>query len=284
MAFIVKLDEAQASYPAYKFISALSPSAQKAAFHVQDSDGNDLCLKIISPDYEMDRLHREIYALEAMSHSNVARFVEYVFSSKLGKQVHYLIEEFIEGKDLSEYLKPGEVWTPKETAEFFASVSDGLSALQEKNLVHRDIKPSNIRVRPDRTPVIIDLGLARHLDLPDITQTSEGAAIGTPTYFAPEQFEGNKHHIDRRTDLFALGVLIFQALVGCHPFYVAGMSIHDLREAVCNSEEQFKNPRFTNQPKQWILLVKRLLEKQRGRRPHGPDQVAKILRKIGDCQ
>src|ERR1019366_6588709 len=107
---------------------------------------------------------------------------------------------------------------------FFAALCDGLSALKQEGIVHRDIKPENIRVKPSGAPVIIDFGLARHLSLPDLTQTVEGAAIGTPLYFAPEQFDGTKHDIDHRTDLFALGILLFEALTGEHPFYRPSMT------------------------------------------------------------
>ena len=93
----------------------------------------------------------------------------------------------------------------REVVRFFASLCDGLAALKAKGIVHRDIKPQNIRVRSNGDPVIIDFGLARHLGLPDLTKTIQGARLGTPAYFAPEQFDGNRHDIDHRTDLFAVG-------------------------------------------------------------------------------
>lgn len=188
--FTIPLAHAAAMFPEYTFVRALTPSAQKAAFHVRDRHGHDLCLKIISPDYERDRLDREIQALQSLDHPNVVKLIEYTFSSKPGQQRHYLIEEFISGRDLKEILLPGRPWTLGNAGTFFAAVCDGLSALKNKEIVHRDIKPENIRVRPDGTPVLIDFGLARHLNLPDLTLTVLGAAIGTPLYFAPEQFDG----------------------------------------------------------------------------------------------
>src|SRR5271165_4792079 len=130
--FSVPLAQAAAMFPAYTFIRALTPSAQKAAFHVRDAQGNDFCLKIISPDYERDRLDREIQALQIINHPNVVKLIEYTFSSKSGQRLHYLIEEFIDGKDLKDILLPGQAWARKDVSAFFAAVCDGLSALKDR--------------------------------------------------------------------------------------------------------------------------------------------------------
>ncbi len=281
MAYKLPLQEAEALYPEYTFIEALTPSEQKAAFHVQDDKGNHLCLKLIAPDYSMDRLDREILALQSICHPNVAAFKEYTFSSTQGRRRHHIIEEFVVGVDLSVKLVAHHPWPRSEAAVFFAALCDGLSALNEKGIVHRDLKPSNIRVRPDGSPVIIDLGLARHLSLPDITSTADGAAIGTPIYFAPEQFRGTKHDIDHRTDLFALGVLLYQALIGQHPFWQPRMTA-SLGEAVCNSFDYLAKSRFTRLPTKWQLVLGRLLEKERARRPLNAHQASEILRGIGE--
>lgn len=282
MPFKIPLSDATAVFPEYTFVEELTPSEQKAAFHVISANGEDLCLKIIAPDYCIDRLNREILAMQSIAHPNVVILKEYTFSSKPGQQRHYIVEEFVEGHDLSEYLKPGNVWPLVNTKSFFAQLCDGLNELKAKSIVHRDLKPSNIRVRANGSPVIIDFGLARHLSLPDLTRTSDGAAIGTPTYFAPEQCSGNKYDIDHRTDLFALGVLLYQALTGDHPFYKQGMTLQDLSDNICNYHDHVSTPKFSALPHNWQLIVKRLLEKERAKRPIDAGQVAKILRKIGE--
>jgi serine/threonine protein kinase len=278
--YIVQIEDAAAAHPEYSFVAALTPSEQKAAFHVRDADGNDLCLKIIAPSYHVDRLQREVQALQSISHPNVVRLVEYTFSSRPGSLRHFIVEEFIPGGDLSEKLVAGEQWERQQASDFFALLFDGLAALDKKNIVHRDLKPSNIRVRSDGRPVIIDFGLARHLDLSDLTQTREGAAIGTPTYFAPEQFIGTKHDIDPRTDIFAGGILLYQALVGQHPFWRQGMSWPELKDAVCTSADYEHSPAYQELPGKWKLLMNRLLEKNRACRPRHSEQVSAILRRI----
>lgn len=281
MAYTVDASEVAARFPDYQFVSALTPSAQKAAFHVRDQDGRDLCLKLISPEYEIDRVSREIAALQQLTHQNVVALVEYTFSSKPDEKLHYIVEEFIEGADLAEHLEPGVPWELERVAHFFAQLCDGLDALREARVVHRDLKPHNIRVQLDDTPVLIDFGLARHLSLPDITNTEDGAAIGTPAYFAPEQFTGTKRDIDHRTDLFALGVLVYQALLGRHPFYTGEEEYGELREKICEGQVHFAAEDFLALPRTWQVILKRLMAKSRAKRFAKANQVASFLRNVG---
>jgi serine/threonine protein kinase len=278
MPFIVSMAQAHADYPEYNFIAPLTPSEQKAAFHVRDKQGQDLCLKIIAPNYNIDRLDREILALQSISHPNIVRLIEYTRSSKSGQQKHCIIEEFVEGTDLGQNL--GQQWSRQDASIFFTALFNGLAALGELNIVHRDLKPSNIRVRPNGSPVIIDFGLARLLDLPSLTNTPDGAAIGTPQYFSPEQYRGTKHDIDHRTDLFASGCLLYQALIGKHPFWCDGMTYDELRNAICESTDYLNEPGFLSLPGQWQVIVGRLLNKERANRPRNATQVAAILESI----
>jgi len=275
------MDEARAMFPEYDFISALPPSAQKAAFEVRDSDGQHLCLKVIAPDYGIDRLEREVLALQSLDHPNVARLIEYTFSTREGHQRHFVIEEFVEGSDLSASLVDRQPWHLNEVASVFGKLLDGLSEIHDLRIVHRDLKPSNIRMRNGTDPVIIDLGLARHLDRTDLTRTEEGAAIGTPAYFSPEQFSGTKHDIDQRTDLFAVGLLIYQAAVGTHPFLEEGMSYQNLKDAVLKADDYLSHEGFLALPAEWQLIVSKLLEHEKVKRPVSSRQVRSVLARIG---
>jgi serine/threonine protein kinase len=280
MVYDIPIAQVQQDYQEFQIISKLTPSAQKAAFHVRDASGQDLCLKIISPDYELDRLDRELIAMQTISHPNVACFVKYE-KSMGGICRHYILEEYVEGEDLLTYFEAGDIWDLDRAVHFFSSLFDGLDAVHEANLVHRDIKPSNVRVRPDGSPVIIDLGYALHQELPSITTTRAGAAVGTWDYFAPEQFLGNREDVDHRTDVFASGILLFQAVTGVHPFYSQGMSYQDTEISVCSSDQCFSIQEFVNLPDPWKSLIRRLLDKERTNRPHSAQQVGTILRGMG---
>ena len=278
--YTVSLDDAEKQFPEFSFISAMPPSAQKAAFHVKDREGHDVCLKLVSPDYEIGRLDREIQAMQNISHPNVVSLLEYTYSAKPNCYRHFLVEEFVEGSDLTASI--GSPWNGERAVSVFSQLLDGLEALHNIRVVHRDIKPSNIRMRPGDTPVLIDFGLARHLDLPDITETYVGAQIGTVRYFSPEQFTGNKHDIDTRTDLFAIGIVLYEALVGGHPFWRPSMTRVELQQAVCHSEDYRTTVEFRRLPDSWRILIERLLAKERFRRPYGASMVASMIRKMED--
>jgi len=277
MHFDYPIDQARNEYHEFTFISALTPGAQKAAFHVQ-RNGEDFCLKIIAPAYGIDRLEREIIALENLSHPNIVHLVEHFNSTVDGQRRHYILEEYVDGKDLDAHL--GSPWSRNRVSNVFSSLCDGLSEIGNHNIVHRDLKPSNIRIRTSGEPVIVDFGVARLLDMTSLTDTPQGAAIGTPPYFAPEQFIGTKYDIDHRTDLFTLGVLIYQAVTGNHPFFQAGMKNRQLQDAVCTSETYKIAPSFAALPGQWQQIINKLLAKSKIDRPYNARQVGKILRSL----
>ena len=281
MPFLFPIEQAQALFPELQFVAELTPSEQKAAFHVRKG-ASEYCLKIISPNYAMDRLQREVLAMQNINHPNVVRLLEYEFSARGGTPRHYLIEEFVAGSDLSAYLLPGDKWTVERIVNLFGPLCDGLEQIRLSNIVHRDLKPSNIRVRQDGLPVIIDFGLARHLDMASLTNTRDGAQLGTPRYFAPEQFTGTKRDIDHRTDLYALGVLMYEAAVGCHPSLTPHMTTMDeLSHSVCNSYGYAANREFGLLPEQLRSLIRRLLAKERSRRPPSAGLVGTMLTRIG---
>lgn len=276
MPYQVDIAEARADFPQFAFIRRLTPSEQKCAFHVRDkSTGQELCLKLIAPDYSLDRLNREVEALQGIHHPNIVRFIEYTYSSRPNSLQHYIIEDFVGGTDLTEELVEAP-WDLSRAADFFSQVASALETLRKVGVVHRDLKPANIRVRPDGSPVLIDFGLARHLSKPDLTKTEAGAQIGTPLYFAPEQFRGTKRDIDSRTDLFAVGLMLYQALIGEHPFATNGTTWADLEAATCAGLSP--KPAFESLPPRWKLIIRRLLAVERARRINTPRQLEGLLK------
>jgi serine/threonine-protein kinase len=283
MPFVVPITDAQRLFPEYKFVRALTPSEEKAAFQAKDpSTDADLCVKIINPLTPVERVGRELQALAALNHKNLSSLVAYHNTITKDGHRHATVEPFIDGVDLAAWITPGRNWRLKEASEFFSQILDGLDVLCGLGLVHRDLKPTNIRIHTDGHPVIIDFGLARHLLLDPLTKTHQGARLGSQPYFSPEQWRGTYKDIDHRTDLFAFGVILFEATTGRHPFWTQKvMTVLELEQNACERDLHWLFPEFLQLPGPWQTLLKRLLERDKARRPISANIAASVLRKIG---
>lgn len=136
----------------------------------------------------------------------------------------YLVMDYIEGGSLRDRLETG-TFDPREAAELIRVVSEALAYAHERSILHRDVKPGNILLS-EEGPVLTDFGLAKDVSCLEASPTLSGQPIGTPAYMAPEQARGDLEAIDRRTDIYSLGVTLFEMLTGDPPF--TGGSVYDL--------------------------------------------------------
>src|SRR5262249_3581273 len=180
-------------------------------------------LKVISERYLGDesarlRFLREARAAASVRHTNVAS----VFHLGRTGSSYFYAMEFVEGETLQNLIKRTGTLEVKQALEIATQVATGLAAIHEQNLVHRDIKPTNIMVRlkegDSLTAKIIDLGLAKTVDesASEAGISSPGAFAGTPEFASPEQFAGLG--VDIRSDLYSLGVTLWEMLIGRTPF------------------------------------------------------------------
>jgi serine/threonine protein kinase len=200
----------------YTFIRSCDAGAFKKTFHVQDGS-TDLALKLVVNPIDPARVQREIDALRACSHPNISRLLGAGTINHQGAPLVYFVEEFLSGGTLGARLRGG-VLSRAEGRHVAVSLADALSHLAPRGIVHRDIKPENVMYREDGTPVLVDLGIARHLDESSLTQDWLARGPGTPAFSAPEQLNNAKHLIDWRTDQFSLGITLSMALLGMHPY------------------------------------------------------------------
>ena len=128
----------------------------------------------------------------------------------------YIVSDYIKGVDLSEWLTAKKM-SAREAATLCISVADALHHAHEKGIVHRDLKPANIMLDVDKTPLVMDFGLAKR-DVGEVTMTIDGRILGTPAYMPPEQARGEGHQVDRRADIYSLGVILYELTTGERPF------------------------------------------------------------------
>jgi len=157
-----------------------------------------------------ERFFREAETAGRLNHQNIVT----MYDAGEEHDLAYIAMEFLKGKDLIPYIKPENLLPLKRAISIVARVADALSYAHENHVVHRDIKPGNIMYEPDSDQVkVTDFGIAR---ITDSSKTKTGMVLGTPSYMSPEQLSGKK--IDGRSDLFSLGVTLFQLTTGKLPF------------------------------------------------------------------
>lgn len=162
----------------------------------------------------LERIKREVELLSELNSEFYPQ--QYHFNIEVKSKQFEIIESYIEGKTLRDSMS--EFKEPKQIFRLLSSLVEGLSVIWDKNVVHRDLKPENIIIRPTGIPCIIDLGIARFIDLESLTKTISPIGPCTPIYAAPEQLNNNKYRIDPRTDFFGLGIITLELYLGVHPF------------------------------------------------------------------
>jgi serine/threonine protein kinase len=154
--------------------------------------------------------------------------------------IYYISMAFIDGQPLDRMIAEGKLKDLRRIAEITRKIARGLQKAHEQGIMHRDLKPANLMIDSDGEPIVMDFGLARKVD-EDTQVTTPGKILGTPAYMSPEQVEGDPKHIGHATDIYSLGVVVYQMLTGRVPFQGSFTSI--LRKI---SSEQPQKPSAIN--------------------------------------
>ena len=253
----------------YEILGSLGAGGMGEVFRARDTRlGRDVAVKVLPASFasDADRLHRfeqEARAVATLDHPNV--LVVHDVGAYEGQP--WIVTELLDGESLRERLREGRL-PPRKAVEIAIQVARGLAAAHEKGIVHRDLKPDNVFLTRDGRAKVLDFGLARidplSLDREGETQaapkeqTSPGMLLGTVAYMSPEQARGRP--ADARSDVFALGAVLYEMLAGKRPF--AGATPADTLSAILREDPPLIETGSAAVPSTLDRVVRRCLEKE----------------------
>src|ERR1700730_2932808 len=268
----------------YHIVSPLGAGGMGEVYRAHDSKlGRDVAIKTLPHEFARDperlsRLRREARTLASLNHPNIAA----IYGLEESEEADYLVMELVEGEMLRGPL-------PVQTAlDRACQVAAALEAAHDKGIIHRDLKPANVKVTPQGRVKVLDFGLAKAIWGPEGNQglsqvatvtgveSVAGQIVGTPGYMSPEQARGRD--VDKRTDVWAFGCLLYELLTGKRAF--SGATLQDTITAVLQREPNWQAlPAKT--PAQVRELLRQCLKKDAGRRLHN---IADARRTIEQAQ
>ncbi|HLN00897.1 MAG TPA: protein kinase [Bryobacteraceae bacterium] len=269
----------------YRIVSRLGEGGMGEVYLATDTRlDRNVALKVLPPAMaqdrsRMERFEREAKAASALNHPNVAHIYE------IGEDggIQYLAMEFIEGSPLEKRID-GKPLAVHEISDIGAQIADALDAAHAKGIVHRDIKPANVMITPRGHVKVLDFGLAKVVTAShgqsqtqmETRVSAAGMLLGTVQYMSPEQALG--HEVDHRSDIFSLGVVLYQMATGRVPF--AGSTPSETIARILEAQPEAMARFNYDLPEELDRIVRKCLEKDRERRYQSARDVMVDLKEL----
>ncbi|MEO8055448.1 MAG: serine/threonine-protein kinase, partial [Acidobacteriota bacterium] len=259
----------------YEILAPLGAGGMGEVYRAKDPRlGRDVAVKVLPEEFfegeeRRQRFEREARLLAALNHPGIAAiysFEEIPSSPSSSSSRHLLVMELVEGEDLSQRIASAPL-TLEESLSLARQIAEALEAAHEKGIIHRDLKPANVKVTPDGRVKLLDFGLAKIFEgdgtagssagvthSPTLTAraTAAGVILGTAAYMSPEQARGKP--VDKRTDVWAFGCVLFEMLAGKRAF--EGETVTDVLAAVL-----MKEPDWAALPERTPTKIRELLRR-----------------------
>ena len=246
----------------YEILEELGKGGMGEVYRVKDEKlDEEMALKVLKPEIAADkdiieRFKNELKLARKIGHRNVCR----MYDLNEEEETPYITMEYVKGEDLKSFIRKKERLKEKEVIALAKQVCEGLVEAHRLGVIHRDLKPQNIMIDKDGDTKVMDFGIARSVEAPGVTAT--GMMIGTPDYMSPEQAEGEE--ADQRSDIYALGVILYEMVTGSVPFKGdTAFSVALKHKSKLPSDPKKLNPDISENFSRLILIC---MEKERERR------------------
>ncbi|MDD2735350.1 MAG: protein kinase [Desulfuromonadaceae bacterium] len=265
------------NYGRYQIIKEVGHGSMGVVYQGRDPNIDRIvALKILRQDRMSTgdfarRFIKEAKVIGRLSHPSIVT----IFDVGEDQGTVYIAMEFLEGIPLSDLMSSGRL-EPDKIVDVVAQIAETLDYAHKKGVIHRDIKPSNIVMQPDGRIKITDFGIAHIEDPLGALQTQAGDIMGTPAYMSPEQVQGEK--VDGRSDLFSLGVILYEMCVGSRPFGVGGKSLVTIFNEIltCTPPDPVKTA--PNLPDKLANIINKALQKDPENRFQTGREISEALR------
>ena len=246
----------------YQILDEIGKGGMGVVYKTLDKEINeDIAIKILKSEISQDnaiieRFRNELKIARRISHKNVCRM--YDLNKEEG--TYYITMEYVPGEDLKDVIRREDKLSPEKAINIAKQLCEGLVEAHRLGVVHRDLKPQNIMIDAEGEAKIMDFGIARSVETPGVTRT--GIIIGTPDYISPEQAEGEE--ADQRSDIYSLGVVLFEMVTGQVPFKGdTALSVALKHKSQLPLDPRKLNPEVSDDLSRLILIC---MEKDRERR------------------
>ena len=239
---------------------------------------------LLKSDIAAKRFAREARLTSKIRHENAVT----IYDFGIDGNTIFLVMEYLQGQTLKDFLRERGILSPMETAKIGSKIANALHAAHSLGVIHRDLKPGNIimtTINGKLEPVVIDFGLAKlfiqYGENEENTLTESNILIGTPKYMPPEMIQGET--LDNRTDLYSLGIILYELLTGSTPFKGKTPMIIAAKH-VTEQHKPINNLIDSPIPKKLELIIDQMLQKKKHKRPENAQIVANSLMKIYENQ